>query len=124
MARNQTGFITLPIAAWGAIAAAVVIGGLLLALKVQNSRLDSAQADLEACASRYAETLKSVAKSNAAVDALREDSEKRRKQAVAALAKAREGQGSLNAEIERLRGINAAALDCSGAVAAAKQGMK
>jgi len=48
MARNQTGFITLPLAAWGAIAAAVVIGGLLLALKVQSSRLEAVKQEYAA----------------------------------------------------------------------------
>lgn len=123
MADYQRGFVTLPLAGWLALAAGAAILALLLALKVQSARLDAKEAELEACASRYAETLKLVAKQNEAVDALQADSEKRRKQAAIALAKAREGQGKADSEIARLRGLSAAGLDCAGAVEQVKRGM-
>lgn len=41
----QRGFIALPGMAWAAIAAAVVIGGLGIALKVQTSRLEAVRAE-------------------------------------------------------------------------------
>ena len=44
---NERGFFlpALPIAAWGAIAAGVVIVGLGIALKIQSTRLDSVKAE-------------------------------------------------------------------------------
>lgn len=116
------GFLSLPLA--GALAAGAVILGLALALKVQGARLDAAQADLEACTTRYKETLMLVDKQNKAVAQLETESQKRARNAAAALAKARQGQGSLSAEIARLKGINAGLLDCSGAVEQVKRGMK
>ena len=43
--KRQRGFIALPGMAWAAIAAAVVIAGLGIALKVQTSRLDAVRAE-------------------------------------------------------------------------------
>lgn len=124
MAYHSRGFVALPLAGWIAIASAIAIGGLLLALKVQNARLSASEANLEACQSRYAETLKLTIKQNKAVDALQADSEKRSKQAAIAMKRAKADEGSLNAEIARLRAINADALDCSGAVEQVKRGMR
>lgn len=121
MLRSQRGF--LPPTGYIGLAALAVILALGLALKVQGARLDASKAELEACAARYAETLKLVEKQNKAVDALQADSQKRQKQAAIALKQAKAGQGSLNAEILRLRAINADTLDCSGAVQQVKQGL-
>jgi len=120
--RNQRGFLGFGLAGYAAIASAVVIGGLLLALKVQSSRLESAQAELEACATRYAETLKLVEKSNKAVSEMAETADKRARNAKAALAKALEGQGSLDSEIARLKAAKPA--DCAAAVAEIRKGLK
>lgn len=46
--RHQTGFIQLPLAAWGAIAAGVLILGMGVALTVQNARLASCKQSFEA----------------------------------------------------------------------------
>ena len=43
--RRERGFIALPAMAWAAIAAAVVIAGLGIALKVQTSRLAAVKAE-------------------------------------------------------------------------------
>lgn len=45
---NQRGFIALPVMAWAAIAAGVVILGLGVAVKVQSARLDSEKAAFSA----------------------------------------------------------------------------
>ena len=123
---RERGFIlpALPIAAWGAIGAAVIILGLGLALKAQSARLDAAQAETEACKIRYAETLDLVRKQNKAVEALEIESQKRARNAAAALAKAREGQGSLKVEIERLQGAIGKGATCSGAVEQVRRGLK
>ena len=44
----QRGFIALPVMAWAAIAAGVVIVGLSVAIKVQSARLDACKADAAA----------------------------------------------------------------------------
>ena len=117
--RRSSGFVSRPVA--GVLVALAVILGLFLALKVQSARLDAAKADLEACTTRYAETLKSVEKANSAVKDLQKESEERAKKAAAALAKARAAQGSLEAEMARLRASKPA--DCAGAVAAVREGL-
>ena len=109
---------------YAALAALVVIGGLGLALKVQTARLSAAQADLEACKTRYAETLDLVKKQNKAVEALEIESQKRTRTAAAALAKARQGQGSLRIEIERLQAAIGKGATCSEAVQAVRKGLK
>ncbi len=118
--KRQRGF--LPLTGYAALAALVVIGGLVVAVKVQSSRLDAAKAELEACATRYETALASIKRQNEAVDALSEASQKRQKQAAAALAKARQGQGSLEAEIARLRSLKPA--DCAAGVAAVREGLR
>lgn len=120
--NRQSGFLGIPtLYLW--LAALAVIAGLMLTIKVQSARLGASEANLEACASRYAETLKNVTLANKRVDELAADSAKRARNAAAALAKAREGQTKLDSEIARLRGLSAAGLDCSGAVAEVKRGM-
>lgn len=119
--RRHSGFVSLPVAA-GLVALAVILG-LSLALKVQGARLDAKAAELEACQSRYAEALQSIAKQNEAVKQLQDDAQKRTRIAAAALAKAREGQGSLKAEIERLRGAIGSGKTCSEAVEAVRKGL-
>jgi len=119
---RPSGFIALPITGYIALAAGAVIIGLLLALKVQSARLDAKDAELTACASRYAETLKNVNLANKRVEELAADSAKRARIAAAALAKARQGEGSLTAEINRLRAAKPA--DCAAAVAEVRKGLK
>jgi len=124
MADYQRGFVTLPLTGWLALAAGAAILALLLALKVQSARLDAKEAELEACASRYAETLKNVNLANKRVDDLAKESEKRARNAAAALKRAAEGQGKADSEIARLRGLSASGLDCAGAVEQVKRGMR
>lgn len=119
---KQYGFVALPLLGWAAIAAGGVILALGIALKVQSARLDARTADLEACQSRYAETLKLVEKSNKAVSELAETAAKRARNAKAALAKARQEAGSLDSEIARLRAAKPS--DCAAAVATVRQGLK
>lgn len=121
---RERGFLTAGPMLYAALAAGAVIIGLMLALKVQSARLDAKDAELEACATRYAETLKLVARQNEAAETLQADSEKRRKQAQAALAKAREAHGKADSEIARLRGLATAGLDCAGAVAEVRKGLR
>lgn len=116
------GFLSLPLA--GALAAGAVILGLALALKVQGARLDAAQADLEACTTRYKETLMLVDKQNKAVAQLETESQKRARNAAAALAKAREGMGSLRSEISRLQAATGSGKTCAEAVAEVRKGLK
>lgn len=116
------GFVSLPVA--GGLIALAVIVGLSLALRVQGARLEAAQADLEACTTRYAETLRLVEKQNKAVSDLEKEAKERARKAAAALAKAREGQGSLQAEIARLRGAIGKGATCSEAVDAVRKGLK
>lgn len=116
------GFVSLPVA--GGLIALAVILGLSLALRVQGARLDAKAAELEACTTRYAETLKLVEKQNEAVKTLEKEAQERAKRAAAALAKAREGQGSLKAEIDRLRGAIGSGKTCSEAVEAVRKGLK
>lgn len=119
--NRPSGFLTLQMAA--ILAAGAVILTLGIALKVQSARLDAKAAELEACQSRYAEALKSIEKQNSAVKQLQDDAQKRARNAAAALAKAREGQGSLKAEIERLRGAIGSGKTCSEAVEAVRRGL-
>jgi hypothetical protein len=114
------GFISIQLAA--ALAAAAVILGLSVALKVQSARLDAKSAELEACAKRYEETLILVRRQNEAVKTLEKEAAERAKRAAAALAKARAAQGSLEAEIARLKGLKPA--DCAEAVAGIRSGLK
>lgn len=116
------GFISLPLA--GAVAAGAVILALGLALKVQGARLDAKEAELEACTTRYAETLKLVEKQNKAVESLESEAKKRARNAAAALAKAREGRDSLNAEIARLRAATGSGKSCAEAVGEVRRGLK
>jgi len=113
------GFVSLPVA--GVLVALAVIVGLFLALRVQSARLDAKSAELEACTTRYAETLKSVEKSNQSVKDLQKESEERAKRAAAALAKARAAQGSLTAEIGRLRASKPQT--CTDAVISVRKGL-
>lgn len=62
---NQRGFIALPMMAWAAIGAAVVIAGLGVALKVQTSRLDAVRAEYAAFRAQV-EALGEAAKREAA----------------------------------------------------------
>ena len=119
---NQRGFLSIPIVA--ALAAGAVILALGLALKIQSARLDAKEAELEACTTRYAETRRLVEKQNKAVSALETESQKRARNAAAALAKAREGRDSLNAEISRLRAATGSGKTCSEAVAEVRRGLK
>ena len=104
------------------IATGAVILGLFAALKFQGARLDSAKAKYEACQIRYSETLAMISRQNEAVKALEKDAQERAKRASAALAKARAAQGSLQSEIDRLKGSKPA--DCSAAVSIVREGLK
>ena len=119
---NQRGFLSIPIVA--ALAAGAVILALGLALKVQGARLDAKEAELEACTTRYAETLKLVDIQNKAVESLESEAKKRATIAAAALAKAREGRDSLNAEIARLRAATGSGRTCAEAVSEVRKGLK
>lgn len=122
MRCTMRGFVSLPLA--GGLVALAVIVALSLALRVQGARLDAKVAELEACQTRYAEALQSIAKQNAAVKQLQDEARKRARIAAAALAKAREGQGSLKAEIERLRGAIGKGATCQEAVSSVRKGLK
>jgi predicted nucleic acid-binding Zn-ribbon protein len=115
--RSQRGFML-----YGLVGAVAVAGALGIALMVQNARLDSAAAKLEACHAKYAETLKSVEKANKAVADLEKEAAKRAKSAAAALAKARQGADSLESEIKRLKAAKPA--DCAAAVTEVRKGLK
>lgn len=100
--RKQAGFTLYAI--FGLL---IVVGLMGVALKVQSSRLESAKADLHVCETRYAETLKLVAKQNQAVENLKKDADKRAAVAAAALAKARTDGKAKEAEISRLSAFKA-----------------
>lgn len=119
--KNQRGFWTLTTVA--ALAAGAVILTLGIALKVQSARLDAKEAELSACVTRYAETLKLVEIQNKAVSELEKEAKERARIAAAALAKAREGQSSLKAEIERIQGAIGKGATCSEAVSAVRNGL-
>lgn len=109
------------------IAVAIAFGLMLLALKVQSSRLESAKADLHVCETRYAETLKLVQKHNKAVQDLQKEAEKRARNAKAALDKARAEGKSKDDEIARLdaiKSIPAMANSCIKGVEAVRMGLK
>lgn len=118
------GFLTLQLAA--ILAAGAVILALGIALKVQSARLDAKEAELSACVTRYEETLILVKKQNEAVQQLEDEAKKRAKRASDALAKAREGQQSLEAELKRLRdsGASGKVLTCEDAVREVRKGLK
>ncbi len=118
------GFLTLQLAAM--LAAGAVILTLGIALKVQSARLDAKEAELSACVTRYAETLKLVEIQNKAVSDLEAEAKKRAKLASDALAKARQGQQSLEAELKRLRdsGASGAVRTCEDAVKVVREGLK
>lgn len=109
---------------YGAIAAGIIIAALSGAVWVQTERLDVAQGTLENCSKAREITDSLLLRQNKAVDDLAKASEKRARNAAAALAKAREGQGKADSEIARLRGLATVGLDCSGAVAEVKRGMR
>jgi predicted nucleic acid-binding Zn-ribbon protein len=115
--RSQRGFML-----YGLVGAVVVAGALGIALMVQNARLEATEANLETCHAKYAETLKSVEKANKAVADLEKEAAKRAKSAAAALAKARQGVGSLESEIKRLKASKPA--DCAAAVRTVRDGLK
>ena len=102
----------------------ILIAVLGFMLWAQTQRLDIAQGHLDLCRENVDKWAKSVRDQNKAVDELEKDSAKRARNAAAALAKARQGQGKADSEIARLRSINAAALDCAGAVEQVKRGMR
>jgi uncharacterized membrane protein YqiK len=104
------------------IAVSAVILGLFAALKFQGARLDSVKANYEACQIRYSETLAMISRQNEAVKTLEKDAQERARKSAAALAKARKEQGSLEAEISRLKGSKPA--DCSAAVSIVREGLK
>lgn len=85
--RSQRGFLlpALPMMAWGAIAAGVVIVGLGVALKVQSARLESCQADRVKLEAQARILGAQIAEQNRAVEALRS----------AGVAKAEEGAKAL-----------------------------
>lgn len=110
--------------AYGFLGCGIVIALLSGGLWLQTERLDIAHGSLENCQKSTELLAGSLYRQNKAVTALSEASAKRQKQAAIALKQAREGQGKADAEIARLRGLTAAALDCSGAVQQVKRGMK
>ena len=109
---------------YGFLGCGLVIALLSGGLWMQTERLDVAQGQIENCEKEKEILGKSVIKQNRAVKKLEDTAAERQKQAAAALAKAREGQGSKDAEIARLRGLNAKGLSCSGAVAEVRKGLK
>ena len=108
--------------AYGFIGCGLLIALLSGGLWMQTERLDVAQGQIENCEKEKEILAKSVITQNRAVKQWQDTAEKRRKQAAAALAKARQEAGSLDAEIARLRAAKPA--DCAAAVATVKQGMQ
>ena len=117
MKTQQRGFILYIV-----LAALLAFGGMAVALKVQSSRLESAQAKVAKCEEQRDILAKQVEIQNAAVKDMSEKAAKRARIAQAALAKARQEAGSLDAEIARLRASKPA--DCAAAVATVKEGLK
>ncbi len=107
---------------WLLVAASVAFAAMSIALKVQTSRLSAAKADLQACETRYGEALASIDRQNKAVESLAKAAAERQKQAKAALAAAGKGNVGKDAEIARLRGLNAKS--CAAAVEGVKQGLR
>ena len=85
---RQRGFIQLPMMAWGAIAAGVVILGLGVALKVQSARLESCQADRVKLESQAKVLGAQIAEQNRAVEALRDAGIRKEAEGIKALRKA------------------------------------
>lgn len=108
--------------AYGFIGCAVLIALLSGGLWMQTERLDVAHGQIENCEKEKELLGKSVIKQNKAVSELSEKAAKRARIAQAALAKARQEAGSLDAEIARLRASKPA--DCAAAVATVKEGLK
>ena len=119
---RQRGF--LPITGYVGLALLAVIIGLLLALKIQSARLDAKEAELEACTTRYAETLKLVAKQNQAVKDLEIAAKNRQNRTAIALKQAQERQGSLKSEIARLQASMGSGKTCAEAVADVRKGLR
>jgi len=101
MIRNSAGFITLPLAAWGALGALLVVGALSGACYVQTSRLASLRAEYEVFKGGV-EALGRAAKKAAAE---KEVDDKLRKEQADALH--RDAVDALNSDIRRLRGDSA-----------------
>lgn len=104
------------------LAALLAFVGMAVALKIQSARLESAQAKVAECEAQRDILAKQVEKQNKAVSDMSEAAAKRARIAQAALAKARQEAGSLDAEIARLRGVKPA--DCAAAVAEVRKGLK
>ena len=101
MIRNSAGFITLPLAAWGALGTLLVVGALSGACYIQTSRLASLRAEYEAFKGGV-EALGRAAKKAAAE---KEAADKLRKEQADALHL--KAVDALNADIRRLRSDSA-----------------
>jgi hypothetical protein len=97
MHRNSAGFIQLPLIAYGAIGAAVVIAGLGIACKVQTSRLEALRQEYESFKAK-GEVLGQAAKKAAAE---KEAADQRKKEETDALH--RTAMDGLSSELRRLR---------------------
>jgi len=104
------------------LAALLAFAGISAFAWVQTQRLDLAHDQLDGCRADKEIIGKQLAAQNKAVKQWQDTAEKRRKQAAAALAKARQEAGSLDAEIARLRAAKPA--DCAAAVAEVRKGLK
>lgn len=98
--RRVGGFITLPLMAWGAIAAAVVIAGLLIAVKVQSARLDSVKSEY-ATFKAQVEANGRIAEANARAQEAKDKQNKEK-----ADAENKRTTDSLRVAIKRLRDAN------------------
>lgn len=97
MMHRSTGFIQLPMMAYGAIGAAVVIFGLGVACKVQTSRLEALRAEYEAFKAKVevlGQAAKKAAEAQEAADRLRKEQ---------ADAENKRSTDALLADIKRLR---------------------
>lgn len=103
--RRQRGFLHLPMMAWGAIAAGVVILGLGVALKVQSARLESCQADRVKLEAQARVLGAWIAEQNRAVEALAAEADRKQATSAQALRKA-EGRARVwDDNAARLRAI-------------------
>jgi len=121
---KQSGFINLSIMGWAAVAAGVVILGLTVALKVQSSRLETAQTETATAKAAAAQWQATALECSDSVEKASKAASEALQRSKAALAKARQGSVASQTELARLRGQMGKQATCVAAVQQIKQGLK
>ena len=97
------GFIAMTPILWGALGAAVLIGGLGVALKVQSARLETAKAEILTCKQAVAQLSSALTKQNDAIKELKKAQNEAEERTRAVLKRLERKAHVAAAEAQRLR---------------------